>query len=111
MPKPKPLAVVILAAGKGTRMKSSKPKVMHELLGLPMINWLLRSVEELSPEKVVVVVGENMPDLVEAVKPHETVIQKEQLGQEVHNPFLQLLALVILLKHLKQSFLYFHLPG
>lgn len=80
MPKPKPLAVVILAAGKGTRMKSSKPKVMHELLGLPMINWLLRSVEELSPEKVVVVVGENMPDLVEAVKPHETVIQKEQLG-------------------------------
>ncbi len=80
MTKPKPLAVVILAAGKGTRMKSNKPKVMHELLGLPMINWLLRSVEELSPEKVVVVVGENMPELVDAVKPHDTVIQKEQLG-------------------------------
>ncbi len=80
MTKTKPLAVVILAAGKGTRMKSKKPKVMLELLGSPMINWLLKTVEKLSPDKVVVVVGSGMNDLVEAVKPHKCVVQKKQLG-------------------------------
>ena len=75
-----PLAVVILAAGKGTRMKSKKPKVMHPLLGLPMINWLLDSVEALSPEKVVVIIGPGMHDLKDAVAPHETVVQEKQDG-------------------------------
>ncbi|MBI1301439.1 MAG: bifunctional UDP-N-acetylglucosamine diphosphorylase/glucosamine-1-phosphate N-acetyltransferase GlmU [Alphaproteobacteria bacterium] len=74
------LAVVILAAGKGSRMKSDKPKVMHELAGLPMINWLLNTVEQLSPEKIVVVVGMDMPDLEATVKPHETVVQEVQNG-------------------------------
>ena len=80
MPKPKPLAVVILAAGKGTRMQSRKPKVMHEVLGLPMINWLINTVEQLSPERLVVVIGKGMDDLERAVKPHTTVIQKKQQG-------------------------------
>ncbi len=75
-----PLAVVILAAGKGTRMKSDKPKVMHKLLGLPMINWLLNSVALLNPKRIVVVVGENMNDLKQAVSPHETVVQIKQDG-------------------------------
>lgn len=75
-----PLAIVILAAGKGTRMKSDKPKVMHELAGLPMINWLIRSAEELKPEKIVVVAGPGMPELEDAVRPHISVIQKEQNG-------------------------------
>ncbi len=75
-----PLAVVILAAGKGTRMKSDKPKVMHELMGLPMVNWVLRSVEQLSPERVIVVIGEGMDDLRAAVKPHESVVQLSQDG-------------------------------
>ncbi len=74
------LAVVILAAGKGTRMKSSKPKAMHELLGLPMINWLLNSVEQLNPDRIVVVVGDGMGGLEQAVSPHETVVQIKQDG-------------------------------
>lgn len=74
------LAVVILAAGKGTRMKSDKPKVMHELLGLPMINWLLKTVEGLEPERVVVVTGADMDDLRAASAPHETVVQPVQNG-------------------------------
>lgn len=75
-----PLAVVILAAGKGSRMKSKKPKVMHELLGMPMINWLLGSVESLEPERVIVVVAPGMEDVKAAVSPHETVIQAKQEG-------------------------------
>lgn len=75
-----PLAVVILAAGKGTRMKSDKPKVMHELLGLPMINWLLNSVEQLNPDRILTVIGQGMDDLASAVSPHETVTQVKQDG-------------------------------
>ncbi len=75
-----PLAVVILAAGKGTRMKSDKPKVMHNVLGLPMVNWVINAVETLSPEKVIVVVGEGMQDLIDAAAPHETVVQVKQDG-------------------------------
>lgn len=80
MTKQKPLAVVILAAGKGTRMKSDMPKVMHKVLGLPMINWLLSTVGQLSPDRVVVVVGKGMDTLSAAVEPYETVVQERQDG-------------------------------
>lgn len=76
----KPLAVVILAAGKGTRMKSDLPKVMHPLAGRPMINWLLDTVETLEPEKIIVVVGPDMPQLEAAARPHQTVVQNERNG-------------------------------
>ncbi len=79
-PNPKPLAVVILAAGKSTRMNSATPKVMHELAGLPMINWLLRTTDQLNPEKTIVVIGPDMADLKAAVAPHETVVQKTRNG-------------------------------
>ncbi len=61
-------------------MKSDKPKVMHELLGLPMINWVLKTVEHLNPARVIVVTGEGMDDLKAAAKPHETVVQPVQNG-------------------------------
>ena len=80
MSEDNPLAVVILAAGRGSRMRTDKPKVMHELLGLPMISWLLRSVKQLSPEHVIVVIGEGMDDLKEVVKPHKSVVQLSQDG-------------------------------
>ncbi len=48
---------VILAAGYGTRMKSSLPKVMHSLLGRPMIEWALLATESLSQSAPVIVVG------------------------------------------------------
>jgi bifunctional UDP-N-acetylglucosamine pyrophosphorylase/glucosamine-1-phosphate N-acetyltransferase len=79
MSKPS-LAIVILAAGQGTRMKSIKPKVMHELAGLPMISWLIKTAESLKPEKIVVVAGPGMPELQEAAKPHASVIQKVRDG-------------------------------
>lgn len=75
-----PLAIVILAAGKGSRMKSDLPKAMHKLAGKPMINWLLDTADTLNPEKIVVVCGPNMPELEKAVQPHISVIQDTQDG-------------------------------
>jgi bifunctional UDP-N-acetylglucosamine pyrophosphorylase/glucosamine-1-phosphate N-acetyltransferase len=74
------LAVIVLAAGLGTRMKSSLPKVLHPLAGRPMINHLLATVEALEPERVAVVVGPGMDAVAQAVAPHRTVIQDAQLG-------------------------------
>jgi UDP-N-acetylglucosamine diphosphorylase/glucosamine-1-phosphate N-acetyltransferase len=55
---PTPLAVVILAAGKGTRMNNpDKAKVMFELSGVPMIEYVVRQAESLAPERMVAVVG------------------------------------------------------
>ena len=51
------LKVVILAAGKGKRMKSKLPKVLHPVCGLPMVQYVLDAAREVSPEKPLVVVG------------------------------------------------------
>jgi len=53
----KSLAIIILAAGKGTRMKSDLPKVLHPLLGRPLLSHVLETAQKLRPEKTVVVVG------------------------------------------------------
>lgn len=80
MSNTKPLAIVILAAGVGSRMKSDLPKVMHRLAGRPMINWLLETAESLNPDKIIVVVGPDMPALERASAPHKTVIQQVRNG-------------------------------
>lgn len=53
--------VVILAAGKGTRMKSAVPKVLHEVAGAPMIDYVLAAAQHLAPATVTVVVGHGGP--------------------------------------------------
>lgn len=73
-------AAVILAAGLGTRMKSSLPKTMHTVAGRPMINHLLSTVEETGAEVIVTVIGEEMDIVRDAVKPYPTAIQKDRLG-------------------------------
>ena len=50
-----PLAVVVLAAGQGTRMKSAEPKVMHKIAGRPMLAHVLKVARELDPARIVVV--------------------------------------------------------
>lgn len=79
-----PAACVILAAGKGTRMKSSLPKVMHPLANQPMISHVLHTARALAPQKTAVVLGEEMDSVVQQVKrmmpKAEIVIQQEQLG-------------------------------
>ena len=52
------VATIILAAGKGTRMKSDLAKVLHPLLGLPMLSYTIAlSLNEVKAEKTIVVVG------------------------------------------------------
>ncbi len=76
----KKTAAIVLAAGLGTRMKSSLPKVMHPVAGHPMVNHLIDTLAKLSLEKIVVVVGPDMEELEAAVQPHATAVQYERLG-------------------------------
>jgi bifunctional UDP-N-acetylglucosamine pyrophosphorylase/glucosamine-1-phosphate N-acetyltransferase len=77
---PTSLAVIVLAAGKGTRMRSDLPKVLHPIAGKPMLRHALAAVEALDPNRVVVVVGPDMAAVEKAASPHATAIQREQLG-------------------------------
>ena len=52
------IAIIVLAAGKGTRMNSSRHKVLHEIAGRPMVEHLLGEVAALEPAHLVAVVGE-----------------------------------------------------
>ncbi|TNE34668.1 MAG: bifunctional UDP-N-acetylglucosamine diphosphorylase/glucosamine-1-phosphate N-acetyltransferase GlmU [Alphaproteobacteria bacterium] len=74
-------AAVILAAGKGTRMKSDLHKVLHPIAGRPMIDHLLASVDDLSPVHKVVVVGAGREQLEAALGDRAlTCLQEPQLG-------------------------------
>jgi bifunctional UDP-N-acetylglucosamine pyrophosphorylase/glucosamine-1-phosphate N-acetyltransferase len=61
----RPAAVIILAAGEGTRMKSALPKVLHPLCGRSMLGHAIAAARDLDPERLVVVVG-HARDLVGA---------------------------------------------
>ncbi len=61
-------------------MKSDLPKVMHPLAGRPMINWVLETAESLSPAQIITVIAPDQTETQQAVKPHDCVIQSEQLG-------------------------------
>jgi bifunctional UDP-N-acetylglucosamine pyrophosphorylase/glucosamine-1-phosphate N-acetyltransferase len=76
------LHVVILAAGKGTRMKSSRPKVLHGLAGRPIIDHVLRTAEALRAESTTVVIGHGADDVRAALagRPLSFVVQSPQLG-------------------------------
>jgi bifunctional UDP-N-acetylglucosamine pyrophosphorylase/glucosamine-1-phosphate N-acetyltransferase len=79
--KPPPLAVVILAAGNGTRMKSRRPKVLHEVAGLPMLAYPIALAEALAPERMVVVIGPKADAVREAFADHARfVAQPEPRG-------------------------------
>jgi bifunctional UDP-N-acetylglucosamine pyrophosphorylase/glucosamine-1-phosphate N-acetyltransferase len=74
------IAVVLLAAGKGTRMKSDLPKVLHRLAGKPLVNHVLDAAGTLGPAQCVVVVGPDMEDVAAAIAPHPTAVQAAQRG-------------------------------
>ena len=74
------LAAVVLAAGKGTRMRSDLPKVLHRIAGKPLLAHVLDGLAELNPAQTVVVAGPNMPGVAAAAQPHPVAIQMEQLG-------------------------------
>lgn len=79
-------AVIVLAAGAGTRMKSSIPKVLHELAGKPMLWHALQSAAGLSPTRLVAVLGHGRVEVSEFLAaaddlpPVTTAMQDKQLG-------------------------------
>lgn len=76
-----PIFAAVLAAGRGTRMRSNRAKVLHTLCGVPMVNYVISATKPLAPEQTLVVVGHQANE-VEAVLPEgsESVLQKEQRG-------------------------------
>ena len=77
-------AIVILAAGKGTRMKSRRAKVLHTLAGQPMLHHVVATARALAPERLVVVLGPDMAEVGQSLpagSPEaEIAIQQERLG-------------------------------
>ncbi|MDT0424970.1 MULTISPECIES: bifunctional UDP-N-acetylglucosamine diphosphorylase/glucosamine-1-phosphate N-acetyltransferase GlmU [Streptomyces] len=80
----RPAAVVVLAAGEGTRMKSATPKVLHRLAGRTLVGHVLQAASELEPKEVVVVVGHGREQvtahLAESDAAVRTAVQEEQRG-------------------------------
>lgn len=75
-------SVIVLAAGKGKRMKSELPKVLHPILGCPMLGYVIHAVNEISPKRIIVVIGRGAEKVKEAFPSDqiEYVLQREQLG-------------------------------
>jgi bifunctional UDP-N-acetylglucosamine pyrophosphorylase/glucosamine-1-phosphate N-acetyltransferase len=73
---------IILAAGKGTRFKSEKPKVLHEILGKPMIFYVKEAVSWINPQELIIVVGHKKEQVINSIQCEgcKFVEQKEQLG-------------------------------
>src|SRR6516162_4578946 len=82
--EPRPVAVIVLAAGEGTRMKSRIPKVLHPLCGRSMLGHVLAAVGELDPRRLIVVVGHGQAQVsAEAARQApdvSLVVQERQAG-------------------------------
>jgi bifunctional UDP-N-acetylglucosamine pyrophosphorylase/glucosamine-1-phosphate N-acetyltransferase len=77
------LSAIILAAGKSTRMKSNKPKVLHEICGRPMLEWVLRACYDAGVSHVMVVVGHGKDEVMARFADDKRIVwveQAEQLG-------------------------------
>ncbi|NQX27156.1 bifunctional UDP-N-acetylglucosamine diphosphorylase/glucosamine-1-phosphate N-acetyltransferase GlmU [Microbacteriaceae bacterium VKM Ac-2854] len=76
------LAVVILAAGQGTRMKSRTPKVLHPLAGLPLVGHVLDTADALDAAHIIAVVRHDREKVAEAVtahSPHVTIVDQDEI--------------------------------
>ena len=74
-------AAIVLAAGAGTRMKSKKPKVAHEVIGKPLVHWVLDAARDAGIDRAVIVVGHGRDQVIPLVEDRgEIVVQEEQKG-------------------------------
>lgn len=70
-------SAIVLAAGSGTRMKSSTPKVAHEMLGKPLVRWVIDAAREAGVEQVVTVLGHGIDIVRPLVEPDCTVVRQQ----------------------------------
>lgn len=84
MSESRPAAVIILAAGKGTRMKSALPKVLHRICGRAMLDHVLAAARELDPAQLIVVVGHRGDEVMQHLSEHapdvRAVVQHQRGG-------------------------------
>jgi bifunctional UDP-N-acetylglucosamine pyrophosphorylase/glucosamine-1-phosphate N-acetyltransferase len=73
-------AAIVLAAGEGTRMRSSLPKVAHEVLGVPLVRYVIDALRAADVERVVTVIGHGADAVACLVPDTQTVVQDRQLG-------------------------------
>jgi bifunctional UDP-N-acetylglucosamine pyrophosphorylase/glucosamine-1-phosphate N-acetyltransferase len=73
-------AAIVLAAGKGTRMKSDRPKVLHRLAGRPLIRYVLDAVARLAPARTIVVLAPGMEEVAQEAAGTQVAIQSAPLG-------------------------------
>ena len=74
-------AAIILAAGAGTRMKSKKPKVAHEVLGRPLVRWVVSAAKQAGAERIVAVVGHCKEQVIPLVQDEtKIVVQPDRKG-------------------------------
>ncbi|MEN2986621.1 MAG: bifunctional UDP-N-acetylglucosamine diphosphorylase/glucosamine-1-phosphate N-acetyltransferase GlmU [Thermodesulfovibrionaceae bacterium] len=76
------MEVLVLAAGLGTRMRSSKPKILHKLFDKTIIDYVIETANSLNPEKVFIVVNPDVPEVLEHLKNYELdiIFQEEPKG-------------------------------
>ncbi|NJN79583.1 MAG: NTP transferase domain-containing protein [Anaerolineales bacterium] len=75
------ITAILLAAGQGTRMKSSLPKVLHPIAGKPMIHYAMQAIQKSTTEKPIVVVGHGADEVTKYLGDSaQTVLQEPQLG-------------------------------
>ena len=71
---------IVLAAGKGTRMKSDRSKLMHTIIDRPMLAYIIDALRAVSVERIVVIVGYQAESIKEAFPDVEFALQQPQLG-------------------------------
>lgn len=72
------MSVVILAAGKGKRMRSLRPKVLHEVLGKPIIQYVIEAVKGLKPQKIAVVIGGGADEVKKQINNKSVLFVKQR---------------------------------
>lgn len=75
-----PRLAIVLAAGQGTRMKSSLPKVLHTVCGIPLLGWVLRGLDEAGVKDTCIVVGHGAETVEAWFEGHRFARQEQQLG-------------------------------
>lgn len=74
------IAAVILGAGKGTRMKSDKPKVLMPVCGKPMIKHIIETLQTVPVDEIITVISPEGQEVAATVAPYKTCVQDKQLG-------------------------------
>ncbi len=74
------LKALILAAGKGTRMKSELPKVIHTVNGIPMVQKIIKELEKINIEENILILGHKREEILKKIGEASYVVQEEQLG-------------------------------